>query len=147
SWEAQCSLQRRHQKTRGEALSPALDADRRARLCAAAVAAGRAIGYVNAGTVEFVLDAAGAFHFLEVNTRLQVEHPVTEATTGLDLVRLQILVAEGAPLPLKQEDVTVRGHAIECRLYAEDRPSGCLPSTGSIACWHEGGGPGARRDR
>src|SRR5262245_10992935 len=145
-FERECSIQRRHQKIIEEAPSPALDGNLRARLCSTAVAAGRAIGYVNAGTVEFVLDAAGAFHFLEVNTRLQVEHPVTEATTGLDLVRLQILVAEGAPLPLRQEDIVVRGHAIECRLYAEDPRNGYLPSTGSIACWHEGGGPGVRWD-
>jgi acetyl/propionyl-CoA carboxylase alpha subunit len=113
-------------------------------MCEAAVAAGRAIGYHNAGTVEFVVDASGEFYFLEVNTRLQVEHPVTEEVTGLDLVRLQILVAEGERLPLRQEDVTSRGHAIEARVYAEDPRTDFLPSTGTLVAWEEGSGPGIR---
>jgi acetyl-CoA carboxylase biotin carboxylase subunit len=143
-FERECSVQRRHQKILEESPSPALDDARRARMCAAAVAAGRAIGYHNAGTVEFVVDASGEFYFLEVNTRLQVEHPVTEEVTGLDLVRLQILVAQGEPLPLRQEDVTLRGHAIEARVYAEDPRTDFLPSTGTLVAWEEGGGPGIR---
>ncbi|MGH3054375.1 MAG: biotin/lipoyl-containing protein, partial [Gaiellaceae bacterium] len=107
----------------------------RARMGAAAVAAGRAIGYQNAGTVEFVVDTGGKFYFLEVNTRLQVEHPVTEEITGLDLVRLQILIAQGARLPLQQEDLAIRGHAIECRIYAEDPHNDFLPSTGTLVHW------------
>ena len=98
--------------------------------------------YHNAGTVEFVVDASGDFYFLEVNTRLQVEHPVTEEVTGLDLVRLQILVAQGEPLPLRQEDLVVRGHAIEARVYAEDPRTDFLPSTGTLVVWEEGRGPG-----
>src|SRR6185436_9883128 len=143
-FERECSIQRRHQKILEESPSPALDEERRARMCAAAVAAGRAIGYQNAGTVEVVLDGTGAFYFLEVNTRLQVEHPVTEEVTGLDLVRLQILIAEGERLPFAQEDVTLRGHAIEARVYAEDPRTDFLPSTGTLVAWDEGRGPGIR---
>jgi acetyl-CoA carboxylase biotin carboxylase subunit len=143
-FERECSVQRRHQKILEESPSPALDDALRRRMCAAAVAAGRAIAYHNAGTVEFVVDASGDFYFLEVNTRLQVEHPVTEEVTGLDLVRLQILVAQGEPLPLRQEDVVLRGHAIEARVYAEDPRTDFLPSTGTLAVWEEGGGPGIR---
>ena len=143
-FERECSVQRRHQKILEESPSPALDAERRRRMCAAAIAAGKAIGYHNAGTVEFVVDASGEFYFLEVNTRLQVEHPVTEEVTGLDLVRLQILVAQGEPLPLRQEDVSLRGHAIEARVYAEDPRTDFLPSTGTLVAWEEGGGPGIR---
>jgi len=134
-FERECSIQRRYQKIIEEAPSPAVDAGLRARMGAAAVAAGRAIGYSNAGTVEFVVDRDGQFYFLEVNTRLQVEHPVTEAITGLDLVRWQILIAQGAPLSLRQEDLRIDGHAIECRLYAEDPANDFLPSTGTIVCW------------
>jgi acyl-CoA carboxylase subunit alpha len=143
-FERECSVQRRHQKILEESPSPALDDARRRRMCAAAVAAGRAIAYHNAGTVEFVVDASGDFYFLEVNTRLQVEHPVTEEVTGLDLVRLQILVAQGERLPLRQEDVVVRGHAIEARVYAEDPRTDFLPSTGTLVVWEEGRGPGVR---
>ncbi len=143
-FERECSIQRRHQKIIEEAPSPALDEEGRRRMCAAAVAAGRAIGYHNAGTVEFVMDAAGAFHFLEVNTRLQVEHPVTEEVTGLDLVRLQILVAQGEPLPFRQEEIALRGHAIEARVYAEDPRTDFLPSTGTLVAWEEAHGPGIR---
>ncbi|MFI1382523.1 acetyl/propionyl/methylcrotonyl-CoA carboxylase subunit alpha [Embleya sp. NPDC020886] len=128
-FERDCSIQRRHQKLIEESPSPAVDPALRARLCAAAVTAGRAIGYVGAGTVEFVLDRAGAFHLLEVNTRLQVEHPVTELTTGLDLVRLQLLVAQGHPLPAEP---VAAGHAIEARLYAEDPGRGYAPSVGTL---------------
>jgi acetyl-CoA carboxylase biotin carboxylase subunit len=143
-FERECSIQRRHQKIVEEAPSPALDDARRRRMCAAAVTAGRAIGYTNAGTVEFVLDAHGDFWFLEVNTRLQVEHPVTEEVTGLDLVRLQLLVAQGERLPLRQEDVALRGHAIEARIYAEDPRTDFLPSTGTLVAWDEAHGPGIR---
>jgi propionyl-CoA carboxylase alpha chain len=131
-FERECSIQRRYQKIIEEAPSPVVDDALRAELGAAAVAAGKAIGYVGAGTVEFVLDAAGRFYFLEVNTRLQVEHPVTELVTGLDLVRLQLLVAEGHPLPDEVRTATIRGHAIEARLYAEDVAAGFLPATGTV---------------
>jgi len=143
-FERECSIQRRHQKIIEEAPSPALDDERRARMCNAALAAGRAIGYENAGTVEFVVDRDGQFYFLEVNTRLQVEHPVTEEVTGLDLVQLQILIAQGAPLPLRQEDLAMRGHAIECRIYAEDPTHDFLPSTGTLLCWETSPGAGLR---
>jgi propionyl-CoA carboxylase alpha chain len=143
-FERECSVQRRHQKILEESPSPALDDARRRRMCAAALAAGRAIAYHNAGTVEFVVDASGDFYFLEMNTRLQVEHPVTEEITGLDLVRLQILVARGEPLPLRQEDLVLCGHAIEARVYAEDPRMDFLPSTGTLVVWEEGCGPGIR---
>jgi len=143
-FERECSIQRRYQKIIEEAPSPAVDDRLRARMGAAAIAAGRAIGYQNAGTVEFVVDADGTFYFLEVNTRLQVEHPVTEEITGLDLVRLQILIAQGAPLPLRQEDLVIRGHAIECRVYAEDPHNDFLPSTGTLLCWQEPPAAGVR---
>jgi len=145
-FERDCSLQRRHQKVIEEAPAPGLDAGLRARLGAAAVAAGKAIGYQGAGTVEFLLDHGGAFHFLEVNTRLQVEHPVTEAITGLDLVRLQIEVAQGAPLPFAQDDLAIAGHAIEARLYAEDPAQSFLPATGRVALWQVPALPGLRVD-
>jgi acyl-CoA carboxylase subunit alpha len=143
-FERECSIQRRYQKIIEEAPSPAVDAALRARLGAAAIAVARAINYYNAGTVEFVVDQDGQFYFLEVNTRLQVEHPVTEEITGLDLVRLQILVAQGAPLPLRQADLTIRGHAIECRIYAEDPAHDFLPSTGTLVCWEETPAAGLR---
>ncbi len=131
-FERECSIQRRHQKVIEESPSPAVDARLRDELTQAAVVAAKAIGYVNAGTVEFVLDPDGRFWFLEVNTRLQVEHPVTELITGLDLVELQLRVAQGEPLGGDALDATMRGHAIEARLYAEDTSAGYLPTSGRI---------------
>ncbi len=131
-FERECSIQRRHQKIVEESPSPAVSPALRAELGAAAVAAARAIGYVNAGTVEFLLLPDGSFAFLEVNTRLQVEHPVTELVTGLDLVRLQLLVADGLPLPPEVLGATLSGHAIEVRLYAEDATRNWQPSAGHL---------------
>src|SRR5207248_6519236 len=131
-FERECSIQRRHQKIVEEAPSPAVDEDLRRHMGEAAVAAARAVGYVGAGTVEFVLDEKREFAFLEMNTRLQVEHPVTELVTGLDLVRLQLLVADGHPLPAEALESTMSGHAIEVRLYAEDAEHGFLPATGTL---------------
>jgi len=143
--ERECSIQRRHQKIIEEAPSPAVDPDLRARLCAAAVDAGRAAGYVGAGTVEFLLLAdTGEFFFLEVNARLQVEHPVTEMVTGLDLVRLQLLVAEGHPLPSEVSTPVLSGHAIEARLYAEDPEADFLPAPGQLRRFQVETGAGLR---
>jgi propionyl-CoA carboxylase alpha chain len=145
-FERECSIQRRHQKVIEEAPSPGVDVALRARMGAAAVAAASAVGYVGAGTVEFVLARDGQFYFLEVNTRLQVEHPVTELVTGLDLVRLQIEVAEGGPLPVTQEHVRLDGHAVEARLYAEDAARDFLPATGTVLLWEPPALPGVRWD-
>jgi acetyl/propionyl-CoA carboxylase alpha subunit len=131
-FERECSIQRRYQKIIEEAPSPAVDRELRTELGNAAVLAAKTIGYVGAGTVEFILDERGDFYFLEVNTRLQVEHPVTELVTGLDLVALQIAVAEGKPLPAEVLDAELSGHAIEARLYAEDVAAGYLPATGTL---------------
>ncbi|WP_439586809.1 acetyl/propionyl/methylcrotonyl-CoA carboxylase subunit alpha [Hydrogenophaga sp.] len=142
--ERDCSIQRRHQKIVEEAPSPAVDAALRERMGASAVAVARQIGYRGAGTVEFLLDTDGAYYFMEMNTRLQVEHPVTEAVTGLDLVELQLRVAAGEPLPLTQDDVRITGHAIEVRLCAESPDSDFLPQTGTVALWQAA--PGLRTD-
>ncbi len=144
--ERDCSVQRRHQKVVEEAPCPIMTEELRARMGAAAVEAARSIDYRGAGTVEFLLDGNGEFYFLEMNTRLQVEHPVTEMITGLDLVALQIQVAEGQPLGLSQEDISLNGHAIEVRLYAEDPAQDFLPVTGAIDLWQPATGEGVRID-
>ena len=147
-YERDCTLQRRHQKVVEEAPAPKLVPGVRARLTEAALTAARAVGYVNAGTVEFLLEGDGEaarFYFLEVNMRLQVEHPITEAITGLDLVRAQLEVAAGAPLPFSQADVRTAGHAIECRIYAEDSKT-LLPQAGRLLHYREPHGDGVRVD-
>ncbi|GAA3523942.1 acetyl/propionyl/methylcrotonyl-CoA carboxylase subunit alpha [Nocardioides daeguensis] len=145
-FERECSIQRRYQKIIEEAPSPVVDEALRAELGSAAIAAGKAIGYVGAGTAEFVMGSDGRFYFLEVNTRLQVEHPVTELITGLDLVRLQLLVAEGRPLPDDVITAGIDGHAIEVRLYAEDVAAGFLPATGTVHGFSVPPLPGVRVD-
>ena len=145
--ERECSIQRRHQKVIEECPSPINDAELRASMGEAAIKIARAVDYIGAGTVEFlVADATRDFYFLEMNTRLQVEHPVTELVTGIDLVREQIMVADGAPLSFKQEDVRWTGHAIECRVYAEDPQNNFLPSPGRISSLRVPAGPGIRDD-
>jgi acetyl-CoA/propionyl-CoA carboxylase biotin carboxyl carrier protein len=143
--ERDCTLQRRHQKIVEETPSPAVDAATRAHLGEMAIAAARAVSYVGAGTIECLMDRAGDVYFLEMNTRIQVEHGITEAATGIDLVREQLLVAAGHPLSFAQEDVELRGHAIECRVNAED-PTTFLPSPGRVTRYREPGGPGVRVD-
>lgn len=144
--ERDCSVQRRHQKVIEEAPCPVMTPQLRERMGATAVEATRSIGYRGAGTVEFLLDSEGEFYFLEMNTRLQVEHPVTEEVTGLDLVALQIKVARGEHLGLTQEDIALNGHSIEVRLYAENPYNQFLPSTGRVALWRPGAGEGLRYD-
>jgi acetyl/propionyl-CoA carboxylase alpha subunit len=145
-FERECSVQRRYQKIIEEAPSPVVDGALRARLTAAAVTAGQAVGYTGLGTVEFVLDASGSFCFLEMNTRLQVEHPVTELVTGLDLVAVQLAVAEGQPLPAAVTSASLTGHAVQARLYAEDATAGFQPVTGTVHRFAVGPLPGVRVD-
>ena len=144
--ERDCTIQRRHQKLVEETPSPAVDDALRERIGAIAVDAARAVGYQSAGTIEGLLSREGEYFFLEMNTRIQVEHTVTEMVTGLDLIREQVLVAAGEPLSLRQEDVRLNGHAIECRINAEDVSNGFLPAPGTIAAYHEPSGPGVRID-
>ena len=144
--ERECTIQRRHQKVIEECPSPIMDADLRRRMGEAALKVGRAAGYYNAGTVEFLVDPNRGFYFLEMNTRLQVEHPVTEMVTGLDLVQWQIRIAAGENLGLRQEDVVMRGAAVECRVYAEDPSNNFFPSPGKIATLRTPAGPGIRDD-
>ncbi len=145
-FERECSIQRRHQKIIEETPSVALSPELRKKMGETAVRAIKAAGYTNLGTVEFLLDRDGNFYFLEVNARIQVEHPITELTTGIDLVKLQIHIANGATLPFKQEDLRQNGHAIECRIYAEDSENNFLPSSGKIIYLCEPVGPGIRYD-
>jgi acetyl-CoA carboxylase biotin carboxylase subunit len=146
-FERECSIQRRHQKIVEESPSPVVDDELRAKMGATAVLAAKACGYTNAGTVEFLLDEDGtSFYFLEVNARIQVEHPVTEMVTGVDLVRQQILIASGEKLEFTQGDLSQTGHAIECRIYAEDPRNNFLPSSGKITLFREPQGPGVRHD-
>ncbi len=145
-WDRDCSLQRRHQKLVEEATAPTLPLEVRSQLGEAAVRLARTAGYVNAGTCEFLVDADNRFYFIEVNARIQVEHPVTEMVTGIDLVRQQILIAAGEPLPFRQDDIVARGHAMECRINSEDPENDFRPSPGRITGLRIPGGPGVRWD-
>jgi acetyl-CoA carboxylase biotin carboxylase subunit len=144
--ERDCSIQRRHQKLLEESPAPALGAPIRAGLCKAALAVADAVNYVSAGTVEFLVDRGGAFYFIEMNTRIQVEHPVTELVTGIDLVREQIRIAAGEPLGYRQDQIRFSGHAIECRINAEDPDKSLMPSPGRVSDMRVPGGPGVRMD-
>lgn len=145
-YDRECSIQRRHQKVIEEAPAPTIDDTTRKKMAKIAIEAARAVGYVNAGTIEFLVDKYGNFYFLEMNTRLQVEHPVTEMITGLDIVKLQVEIATGQKLSLRQRDIVPRGNAIECRIYAEDPDNQFLPSPGKIDTLRVPGGPGIRDD-
>ncbi len=145
-FERECSIQRRHQKIIEETPSPALTPELRDAMGKAAVAAAKTVGYTNAGTIEFMVDGKQNFYFMEMNTRLQVEHPITEATTGIDLVKWQLRIASGMPLTLKQSDIIQRGHALECRIYAEDPSNGFLPSIGTLEKVEIPIGPNIRND-
>ncbi|HEX4825185.1 MAG TPA: acetyl-CoA carboxylase biotin carboxylase subunit [Candidatus Polarisedimenticolaceae bacterium] len=144
-FERECSIQRRHQKLLEESPSTALDEALRARMTEAALRAASAVNYVNAGTIEFLLDVTGDFYFIEMNTRIQVEHPVTEMVTGIDLIKEQLRVAAGEPISFGQDDLKLQGHAVECRINAED-PDTFAPSPGKIRTFHVPGGPGIRVD-
>jgi acetyl-CoA carboxylase biotin carboxylase subunit len=145
-FERECSIQRRHQKIVEESPSPALDAKLRKKMGEAACEVARAVGYTNAGTIEFLLDADKKFYFLEVNARVQVEHPVTEMVTGVDVVKTQLAIGAGEKLPFAQKELGQRGHAVECRIYAEDPAANFLPSAGKILFLREPRGPGVRLD-
>jgi acetyl/propionyl-CoA carboxylase alpha subunit len=145
-YERECSIQRRHQKVIEETPSTVLTEELRNKMGAAAVEAIRAVNYDSVGTVEFLLDDDGKFYFLEVNTRIQVEHPITELTTGIDLLKLQIDIANGKEIPYKQSDITQRGHAIECRVYAEDAEKDFIPTGGKVLYHRPPTGLGMRYD-
>jgi acetyl-CoA carboxylase biotin carboxylase subunit len=145
-FERECSIQRRHQKIVEETPCTALDDQLRRKMGEVAIEVARAAHYTNAGTVEFLLDQDGDFYFLEVNTRVQVEHPITEMTTGIDIVKLQLALASGDPIPVKQQDIVPRGHSIEARIYAEDAENDFMPSFGTILFLQEPAGPGIRND-
>ena len=144
--ERDCSIQRRHQKLVEESLSPAVDERTRRQIGEAAVRAAKAVDYYSAGTIEFLFDKHGNFYFMEMNTRVQVEHPVTEMITNIDIIKEQIMIATGEKMPIRQGDVKFQGHAIECRINAEDHTRNFMPSPGEIKTYHAPGGPGIRVD-